>query len=92
MNASPLQGLYPLSPKAVITLSALDFLFAACCGKVSRRRIRDRSMIAVRAKMLSIQLAWKLKVSAEKGTGKKADVQYATCRFGSLKGYAERLP
>jgi hypothetical protein len=31
--------LYPLSQKAVITLSALDFLFATYCGKASRRRI-----------------------------------------------------
>jgi hypothetical protein len=39
MNASPQQGLYPLSQKAVITLSALDFLFATCCDKASQHRI-----------------------------------------------------
>jgi hypothetical protein len=55
MNAGPQQGLYPLSQKAVITLSALDFLFATYCGKASRRRA-DRPT-AVRTIILSVDPA-----------------------------------
>ncbi|MBB3912747.1 hypothetical protein GGQ65_000002 [Rhizobium fabae] len=36
MNANPFKGCIAISKKAVITLSALHFLFTTCCRKTRR--------------------------------------------------------
>jgi hypothetical protein len=57
MNASPQQRLYPLSQKAVITLSALDFLFTTRCGKLADADEVNQSTAVRTAISRPIQLA-----------------------------------